>query len=119
MNWLPRLGLALAAVLAVFLGVAALLPGELLRPYLPQDGRVAHALGLFLIALLITASYPQSWGWVLGLGSVLGAAVELVQPVFGRGAQWADLMADIVGLVLGIGLVRLTLHLRQRDHASR
>lgn len=60
MKWLPRLGLVLAAVIALLLGVAAILPAELVSRFVSDDGRTQHALGLTMIALLVTVSYPRS-----------------------------------------------------------
>ena len=35
---------------------------------------------------------------------IIGGAIELVQPLFSRGAEWGDLLADCVGGVLGLCL---------------
>lgn len=40
---------------------------------------------------------------MLGIGIVASGVVELVQPVFGRGATWSDFAADVVDLGIGIG----------------
>ncbi len=103
MKWWPKPGIVLAAVIAVLLGLAAILPAELVDAYVSDDGQVQHALGLTMIALLVIVSYPRAWVWVILLGTVISAAVELVQPIFGRGAQWSDLAADIAGLAIGVG----------------
>jgi hypothetical protein len=113
MRWPKLAGIVLAVVIAVLLGLMAVLPAELVDAYVSDDGQVQHALGLTMISLLVTVSYPRSWVWVLVLGTVASAAVELIQPIFGRGAQWSDLAADVAGLVIGVsaalsirGLVR-------------
>jgi len=35
---------------------------------------------------------------------IIGGIIELVQPLFLRGAEWADLIADCIGGILGISL---------------
>ncbi len=42
-------------------------------------------------------------------GTLLGAAVELVQPLCGRSAQWGDLLADFMGLIVGLAVVLILL----------
>jgi hypothetical protein len=106
MKRFPRPGIILAAVIAILLGLAAVLPAELVAAYVSDDGQVQHALGLTMISLLVTVSYPRAWAWVLILGTIASGAVELVQPVFGRGGQWTDLAADMAGLAIGVGAGR-------------
>ena len=42
---------------------------------------------------------------------IIGGAIELVQPLFLRGAEWQDLIADCIGGVLGLflGVVIITI----------
>lgn len=117
--WLPRLGLAFAALIALLLGVAAILPAELVSRFVSDDGRTQHALGLTMIALLLTVSYPRRWPWVLGLGIIASGLVELVQPIFGRGATWTDFAADVAGLVIGIMAALSIIGLARSYYRSR
>ena len=45
--------------------------------------------------------------------SVFGGLIELIQPSFGRSADMQDWIADIVGVILGIGLGLLYRRLRK------
>ena len=117
--WLPRLGLVLAALLALLLAAAAVLPSERVARYVSADGQIEHALGLTLIALLVTASYPRAWRLVLGLGIVASGVVELVQPIFGRGAQLSDFGADVAGLVVGVAAALAVIRLVRRHSGFR
>ncbi len=49
--------------------------------------------------------------YTLLLGTVLGASIEMVQPLFGRQREWLDLAADLMGLVVGLAIVMVMLKL--------
>ena len=46
--------------------------------------------------------------------SAFGGAIELIQPSFNRSADVNDWVADVVGVILGIGLGLLYRRLRRR-----
>ena len=57
---------------------------------------------------LWSLAHPRRPWAVLGLGSALGAAIEVAQHAMGWGRSgdpW-DVVADVVGLALGVGLAR-------------
>ena len=42
-------------------------------------------------------------GWaVIVAGALFGGAIEIIQPLTGRGAELADLVADIAGCAVGV-----------------
>jgi len=47
---------------------------------------------------------PVQYGAAFVLAVMTGAAVELVQPSLGRGAEWGDLLTDALGASLGLTL---------------
>jgi VanZ family protein len=112
-------GLVVAAVVAALLGFFAILPVDLVESYVSKGGAREHALGVGVIALLVTLCYPRSWAWILGLGAVASLATEIVQPFFGRDSQWSDLAADLVGLVIGVGAALLLVLLVRSYKRSR
>ncbi len=71
---------------------------------------VAYAvLGAVLAWNLIKDKHKGLWIWLLGLGLpiVYGGVIEILQGAFfaPRTADWMDWLADIVGTVIGTGLV--------------
>ena len=74
-------------------------------PPLAPDGidQLVHLLAFEAL------SFPQSRTGSVGLlpvfigASAFGGAIELIQPSFNRSADINDWIADIVGVVLGIG----------------
>lgn len=105
----------LALVLTIALGIAIL--WLTLRPQtLPEFGRlpldkVAHLLAFAALILPTAWLYPRALFVTLPMAVLLGAAIELVQPLVGRGRELEDFLMDILGLgigiLLGAGLRRL------------
>lgn len=79
--------------------------------YLPPQvfslwDKAQHALGFAALALLGLRAYPrQAWPLAAGL-LAFGGAIELAQAATGwRHGEWADWLADAMGLALGALLV--------------
>ncbi len=53
--------------------------------------------------------FPRRRGVVIAGVAALGVAVEVLQGLmpFGRHAEWADLLADAIGIAAGLLFVRL------------
>lgn len=96
-------------------GVMALIvTGLLLTPQVPNvslgvpfKDKAVHAVLFFAIAFPAMLAVSRVWHWpiwafVVGYGGV----TELVQPSFGRSAEWADLAADAVGAALAVLVAR-------------
>ncbi len=104
----------LAASLTIILG-AAILWTTMTPQQLPQWNdlpidKLVH-LAAFAALILPTAwGYPQALVVTLPLAIGLGGAIELLQPLVGRGRELADFVMDVagvgVGLVIGTGLRR-------------
>ena len=81
------------------------------------------------MAAFAALAFTASLGWpgsvrmrALVLGALLayGGLIELVQmQVPGRSAEWADLVADAVGLLVGAAAASLLLHGSRRRPAHR
>ena len=100
----------------------ALVIGVTLSPiaYLPQQAfslwdKAQHALGFAALGLSGGLAYPDRLAR-LGAGLLLlGGAIELAQHATGwRYGDWADLLADVVGLVAGLMLAWLGPRLARR-----
>jgi VanZ family protein len=61
--------------------------------------RAKMPLALLLVTLALA-------GW--------GLMDELTQPIFGRTFEWLDLLADVCGVIVGLGCFQLVLHLIRR-----
>jgi len=70
-----------------------------------KEGRKPHS------TLHLTSWAGPSIILTLCIGSALGLAVELLQPLFGRSREWMDFAADCMGLVVGLALALALLNL--------
>ena len=97
------LDVLITLTVAIFLTIAMLWPLEV-PPQTPNGSdKIVH---LFAFA---TLSLPLSLTGRFGLflifigGSTFGGAIELLQPSFNRNADLYDWIADIAGIIIGIG----------------
>jgi VanZ family protein len=93
-----------AMVVACFIAAVSLMPAENARS-LPGGDFAHHAIPyglLSLCALLIVTGRLRS-GIVLLCVFGFGAALECIQPFFGRVSDFHDLMANAAGIVAGLG----------------
>lgn len=70
-----------------------------------SSDKVGHFLSyaglMFWFALLYRRTPTRAW-YAIGFVA-MGIAIEFIQPYTGRDFEWADMLADGVGVVLGWG----------------
>lgn len=63
--------------------------------------KLYHVLAFASLAFPISIVRPR-WALWVGLGVIAyGGAIEIVQPAFGREAEWVDFVADGIGAIIG------------------
>ena len=105
----------------------ALVIGVTLSPiaYLPQQAfslwdKAQHALAFAALAALGALAYPRRVGLLAASLLVFGGAIELAQAATGwRSGDWADWLADAVGLIAGLPLATLSRCVVARSLAGR
>ncbi|MEN9474696.1 MAG: hypothetical protein RIS48_1416 [Pseudomonadota bacterium] len=105
----------------------ALVIGVTLSPiaYLPQQAfslwdKAQHALAFAALAALGALAYPRRVGLLAASLLVFGGAIELAQAATGwRSGDWADWLADAVGLIAGLALATLSRCVVARSLAGR
>ncbi len=105
--------LALAALLVVVLALA-LLP---LGPEAPTTGwdKTNHLLAFGTLAVVGCLGYPKQIARLLPALLAYGGLIEVLQSFTDyRSAEWGDLLADALGLLLGWALCRLAARLVPR-----
>jgi hypothetical protein len=95
------------AVLAIVIAILTLAPSSLRPPDLGGPDKLYHAIAFGALMLPCAILHPRSLAWLLPAALAFGAAIEIIQPWVGRSGEWADLVADAVGIAIGVpaGLV--------------
>lgn len=106
-----RIAAILTLVIALGIGWGTLSPPNDAGMPLPLTDKQIHALAFFLLVLPLSLARPAAILWLAPAALAFGGAIELIQPAVGRSAEWGDLLADGIGIVLGIvpGLIRARL----------
>lgn len=75
-------------------------------PHLPNGNfhwdKLAHMLAFMVLVFPTAALWPRVAAWIGVLAVAYGGAIEIIQPFTGRSAELADLVADGIGVALGI-----------------
>ena len=108
------LDISLTLIVTLILTVAMLWPLDQPTPVPEGSDKLVHFIAFAALA------FPLARTGRIGLlpvfigASVFGGAIELIQPSFNRSADINDWIADIVGVVLGIGCGFLYRRFRRR-----
>ena len=98
------IGSAMTIVLAVIIAVLTLAPVPAGGP--AGSDKIYHILAFACLAFPLPLVRPRLAIWVV-LGVIsYGGLIEMIQPFFGRQAEWADLIADGIGAILGATVAR-------------
>lgn len=96
----------LGAVLAIL--VLALWPASEPLPIQTGWDKADHALAFATLAVLGVLAWPRIWKQVLVALLSYGGLIELMQGLTSyRQADWRDLLADAIGVLLGLVLVTI------------
>jgi VanZ family protein len=78
-------------------------------PQVSVADKVQHTVGFLVMTAVYGLMFPRRRGAVTAGVAALGVAVEVLQALmpFGRHAEFADLVADAIGIIAGLILVRL------------
>ena len=105
-----NLDILLTIIVTLTLTVAMLWPLEAPPPAPEGSDKLVHFIAFAALAYTGRFGLPPVF---IG-ASVYGGAIELIQPSFNRSADMNDWIADVVGVVLGIGCGLL--YRRMRRH---
>lgn len=97
-------GLWLVSTIAIALLIAVLTLTP--TPHLPGNGhhldKLAHMIAFFVLVVPTAALWPRASAWIGLLAVLYGGVIEVIQPYTGRSAEFGDLLADGIGVGLGI-----------------
>lgn len=102
------IALFLTLLIAAAIGWFTLTPPGPPGGPLPLTDKQLHALAFGLLVMPVALTRPRALVWLAPVALLYGASIELIQPSVGRTGEWADLLADALGiaLVCGLGLLR-------------
>lgn len=94
----------LTAALATLIALLTLLP--LPAPPLTDDGgdKIYHFIAFAGLMLPVATLRPQALVWMIPAALLFGAAIEIIQPVVNRSADFGDFVADAAGVLAGSAL---------------
>ena len=109
-----NLDILLTIAVMLNLTIAMLWPLEAPPPAPEGSDKLVHFVAFATLAFPLARTGRFGLLPVFIAASAYGGAIELVQPSFNRSADINDWIADIVGVILGIGCGLLYRHLRRR-----
>lgn len=107
------LDIPLTFIVTTVLTVAMLWPLEAPPPAPEGSDKLMHFFAFAALAFPLARTGRFGLLPVFLGASAFGGAIELIQPSFNRSAEFNDWVADIVGVVLGIGSGLLYRRLRR------
>ena len=97
---------AMTLLCAVLIGYGTLTPPSQGGQGLPLNDKQLHFIAFALFVLPLCWFRPKYAIWLVPLAIGYGGLIELLQPLVGRSADWADLMADAGGALTGALLAK-------------
>ena len=107
------LDIPLTVIVTLTLSVAMLWPLEAPPPAPEGSDKLVHFIAFAALAFPLARTGRFGLLPVFVGASAFGGAIELIQPSFNRSAAVSDWIADIVRVILGIGLGLLYRRLRR------
>lgn len=96
-----KVAFALTGLIAVVTTVLSLYPVELDNP-VPGGDKIHHLIAYAALIFPLALAARSSLAWAVPAALTLGVVIELVQPVAGRMREFGDIVANCLGLVLGV-----------------
>lgn len=109
-NLLIRYYKILTIILFVFITALSLFPLPEL-PEVPGKDKTLHMLAYAVLAFPVSFARPKYIGWILLALLIWSGIIELIQPYVNRYGEFADLIANGAGLLLGYLAARLLAYL--------
>ena len=109
------LDIPLTIIVTLTLTVAMLWPMEAPPPAPEGSDKLVHLIAFAALAFPLARTGRFGLLPVFVGASAFGGAIELIQPSFNRSADVNDWVADVVGVILGIGLGLLYRGLRRHS----
>lgn len=98
-----KIALGLTAGLALVILALSLIPLPA-PPPVPGTDKLHHLIAYAALTLPCAVLWPRALIWVLPCIILQGGLIEIVQPWVNRMGEWADFVADLKGVAIGLCL---------------
>ena len=96
--------IGLTVVLGFVITALTLFPISLPQPVGSGPDKAYHLIAFAGLMLPVSVLYPRALLWLIPFALIFGGAIELIQPFVSRGGEWADFVADAVGVGGGVAI---------------
>ncbi|MDO5736483.1 MAG: VanZ family protein [Propionibacteriaceae bacterium] len=118
MRQATRWAMVMTVVLAAVIAFLTLRPP--IETGMPAGSdKLYHFIAFAALSFPLALVRPRWSAGLLVLFTAYGAAIEIIQPYMGRSGEWADLLADVTGILGGIAAGLLIRHLLQQKRGGR
>ncbi|MBX2847478.1 MAG: VanZ family protein [Acidiferrobacterales bacterium] len=76
-------------------------------PDVPGSDKTHHYLAYASLMFPVAIKRPKYWLWIGSFFVIWSGAIELLQPFVNRYAEWLDLLANVIGILIGILLASI------------
>lgn len=91
----------LTCLILLIITIGSLYPMEQL-PSLPGNDKTRHLIGYCALMLPVAIRQPKHWLGYAILFIIWSGVIELIQPYVNRYGEWADMLANSVGVLIAI-----------------
>lgn len=104
-------------VLLFAISALSLWPADHL-PDISGSDKLHHLLAYAALSVPVSVAKPRFWILTIGIFVIWSGAIELIQPYVNRYGEWLDLAANVSGVLIGIVIAALVIHLNHRFQLS-
>jgi len=99
---IARYWAACTLVILAAITILSLLPLPRLPEAAPGDDKTLHLLAYAVLVFPVSLRRPKYWSWIFLSFVAYSGIIEILQPYLNRHGEWADIVANAVGLVCGL-----------------
>jgi VanZ family protein len=100
--------LLLSSIILITITALSLWPLSTL-PSVPGTDKTHHIIAYMILMFPIVLGRPNKWLLAATLLISYSGIIELIQPYVNRHAEWMDLLANTIGILLGVVLAKFCL----------
>jgi len=103
LNFIDRYWRWFTAIFLLLISVASLTPLPVL-PEMPGSDKTHHLIAYAALAFPAALNKMRHWWRLIILFAIWSGVIELIQPYVNRYGEWQDLLANCIGLLIGVAI---------------